>query len=116
MFLPLYCLSLALLALAPQGGSIILIAAGVFQGFYTLSFVTSNAMRAEIMPISLLGSWGGLLGLFSGIVGIIVPVSAGFIWSIISPVSVLMLLIVSVAIGGAVLTTMPETLKMAREL
>jgi hypothetical protein len=68
------------------------------------------------MPISLLGSWGGLLGLFGGIVGIIVPVSAGVIWNSVSPLAVLALLIVSVIIGGAVLTTIPETLKMIREI
>ena len=93
-----------------------LILAGVFQGFYMLGMVTGNAMRAEIVPISLLGSWGGLLGLFGGIVGIIVPISAGFIWNAISPVSVLMLLVVATIVAGAVLTSMPETLKMKREI
>jgi hypothetical protein len=93
-----------------------LIASGVFQGFYMLGMVTGNAMRAEIVPISLLGSWGGLLGLFGGIVGIIVPISAGFIWNAVSPLSVLLLLVASTIVGGAVLTTMPETLRMKREI
>jgi MFS family permease len=114
--LPLYCLSLVLLALAPEGASWMLIASGVFQGFYMLGMVTGNAMRAEIVPISLLGSWGGLLGLFGGIVGIIVPISAGFIWNAVSPLSVLLLLVASTIVGGAVLTTMPETLRMKREI
>ena len=114
--LPLYCMSLVILALAPSGPSWMLILAGVFQGFYMLGMVTGNAMRAEIVPISLLGSWGGLLGLFGGIVGIIVPISAGFIWNAISPVSVLMLLVVDTIVAGAVLTSMPETLKMKREI
>ena len=114
--LPLYCLSLVLLALAPEGTSWMLIASGVFQGFYMLGMVTGNAMRAEIVPISLLGSWGGLLGLFGGIVGIIVPISAGFIWNAVSPLSVLLLLVASTIVGGAVLTTMPETLRMKREI
>jgi MFS family permease len=116
MCIPLYALSLVLLAIAPEGNTIMLIAAGVFQGFYMLGMVTGNAMRAEIVPISLLGSWGGLLGLCGGIVGIIVPITAGFIWNMISPLSVLILLICSVLVGGAVLTTMPETLKMKREV
>jgi len=114
--LPLYCLSLILLAIAPVGESWMLIASGVFQGFYMLGMVTGNAMRAEIVPISLLGSWGGLLGLFGGIVGIVVPVSAGWIWNVAGPASVLTLLIASTVVGGAVLTTMPETLKMKREI
>lgn len=114
--LPLYGLSLGLLTIAPEGNSLVLIAAGVFQGFYMLGMVTGNAMRAEIVPISLLGSWGGLLGLFGGIVGIIVPVSAGFIWNALSPLSVLLLLVASVVVGGLVLTTMPETLRMKREI
>jgi MFS family permease len=114
--LPLYCLSLILLALAPEGGSIMLIVSGVFQGFYMLGMVTANAIRAELVPISLLGSWGGLLGLFGGIVGIIVPISAGFLWNAINPLSVLLLLIASAALAAVVLSTMPETLKMKREI
>jgi MFS family permease len=114
--LPLYCMSLVILALAPAGASWMLILAGVFQGFYMLGMVTGNAMRAEIVPISLLGSWGGLLGLFGGIVGIIVPISAGLIWNAISPLSVLILLVAATIVAGAVLTTMPETLKMKREI
>ncbi len=114
--LPLYCLSLVLLAIAPIGATWLLVASGVFQGFYTLGMVTGNAMRAEIVPISLLGSWGGLLGLFGGIVGIIVPITAGFIWNSISPISILLLLVSTTVLGGAGLTTMPETLKMKREI
>jgi MFS family permease len=116
MCIPLYCLSLVLLAIAPEGNSVMLIASGVFQGFYMLGMVTGNAIRAEIVPISLLGSWGGLLGLFGGVVGIIVPITAGYIWNMISPLSVLLLLICSAIVGGAVLTTMPETLKMERKI
>ena len=114
--IPLYCLSLVFLALAPVGNSLMLILAGVFQGFYTLGSVTGNAIRAEIVPISLLGSWGGLLGLFTGFVGIIVPVTAGYIWGVINPLSVLLMLSASVIVAGAVLTTMPESLKLRREL
>jgi len=116
MCLPLYCLSLVLLALAPEGNSAMLIAAGVFQGFYMLGMVTGNAIRAEIVPISLLGSWGGLLGLFGGIVGIIVPITAGYIWTVINPLSVLVLLIGSTIVAGMILTTMPETLKIERKI
>jgi MFS family permease len=116
MCLPLYCLSLVLLAIAPEGNSAMLIASGVFQGFYMLGMVTGNAIRAEIVPISLLGSWGGLLGLFGGIVGIIVPITAGYIWTAINPLSVLVLLIGSTIVAGMVLTTMPETLKMERKI
>ncbi|MGD0803742.1 MAG: MFS transporter [Candidatus Bathyarchaeia archaeon] len=114
--IPLYCLSLVLLATAPVGNSLMLIAAGVFQGFYVLGSVTGNAIRAEIVPISLLGSWGGLLGLFGGFVGIIVPITAGFIWGAVSPLSVLLLLVASTIIAGAVLITVPESLKLEREI
>jgi MFS family permease len=110
--MPLYALSLVLLAIAPVGGSFILLLAGVFQGFYTLGIVTGNAMRAELVPINLLGSWSGLLGLFGGVVGIIVPTSAGLLWNYISPTSVLLLLIVSTALSGGALATIPETLNL----
>ncbi len=110
--MPLYALSLVLLAIAPVGGSLMLILAGVFQGFYTLGIVTGNAMRAELVPISLLGSWSGLLGLFSGVVGIIVPISAGLLWNVVNPTSVLLMLIASTVLAGGALATIPETLNL----
>lgn len=110
--LPLFSLSLILLAFAPESSPVMLIAAGVFQGFYVLAIVTGNAMRAELVPIHLLGSWSGLLGLFGGIVGIIIPVSAGLLWNAVNPASVLILLILSQAIAACVLFTIPETLKL----
>jgi MFS family permease len=112
--LPLYCASLVILALAPVGNSYMLILSGIFQGFYMLGMVTGNAMRAELVPISLLGSWSGLLGLFGGVVGIIVPISAGILWNSIQPTSVLVFLLAATALGGIVLTSIPETLKLKK--
>ncbi|MCX6641943.1 MAG: MFS transporter [Candidatus Bathyarchaeota archaeon] len=112
----LFCISPLLLAVAPEGNSLLLIVAGVFQGFYMLGMVTGNAIRAEIVPISLLGSWGGILGFFGGIVGMIVPVTAGYIWSTVNPQGVLILIAGGALIGAAVLTTVPESLNMAREI
>jgi len=113
--LPLYCLSLVVLYLAPVAGAVPLMAAGVFQGFYTLGIVTGNAIRAEIVPIGLLGSWSGLLGLFGGIVGIIVPISAGLLWNVLSPSYVIAVLVVSQLAASAVLLTVPESLGLKRE-
>lgn len=113
---PLFCLSLVLLAIAPEGNSFMLIVAGIFQGFYMLGMVTGNAIRAEIVPISLLGSWGGMLGVFAGVVGMIVPVTAGYIWASFSPIGVLLLIAGGAIIGAAVLTTVPETLNLTREI
>jgi hypothetical protein len=73
-----------------------------------LSSVAESVVRAREL--------GDLRGLFGGIVGIIVSISAGFIWKAISPVSVYMLLVAATIVAGAVLTTMPETLKMKREI
>jgi Na+/melibiose symporter-like transporter len=112
--LPLYCASLVILAFAPVGNSLLLLLSGVFQGFYMLGMVTGNAMRAELVPISLLGSWSGLLGLFGGVVGIIVPISAGVLWNSIQPTSVLVFLIAATALGGVVLTSIPETLRLKK--
>ena len=110
--LPLYCASLVILALAPVGNSPMLLLAGIFQGFYMLGIVIGNAIRAELVPIALLGSWSGLLGLFGGIVGIVVPISAGLLWNAINPTSVLSFLLSATAVGGLVLTVIPETLKL----
>ncbi len=114
--LPLYCLSLVVLYYAPEAGTIPLIVAGTLQGFYTLGIVTGNAIRAEIVPIGLLGSWSGLLGLFGGVVGIIIPVSAGLLWNALSPAYVIAILVTSQLAASAVLLTVPESLRLKREV
>ena len=105
----LHCLSLALLIYAPD--STLLLASAVLQGFLTLGMVTQGAMSAELVPISLLGRWYGLLGFFRGLVSVAAPAVGGMVWSSIGPVYVFILLIATELLKLLILVGVPETLK-----
>ena len=113
MTMPIYCLSLLILAFAPD--STALLVSGVLQGFYTLGVVTQVAMTAELVPIPLLGRWWGILGLFRGVISVFAPIFAGVIWSTIDPSHVLFFMILTQLLSIPLLSTMPETLKVKRK-
>jgi MFS family permease len=106
---PLYVLSYILLLIADS--PFLLLLSGLFQGFAMLVFITENAIAAELMPLQLLGSWYGLLGLFRGLASVAGPLLGGFIWSSLNPSALFYLLIVVWAVKIMLLTTMPETLR-----
>lgn len=66
--IPLYCISLLILVYAQN--TMILLVSGVLQGFYLLSAVTQGAITAELIPVSLLGRWYGVLNLFRGVASV----------------------------------------------
>ena len=108
--MPIYCLSLLILAFALD--STALLVSGVLQGFYMLGAVTRAAMTAELVPMPLLGRWWGILGLFRGVIGLFAPIFAGVIWSAIDPSHVLFFMILTQLLSIPLLSTMPETLKV----
>jgi MFS family permease len=110
---PLYCASLLLLIYASD--STMLLASGVFQGFFMLSAVTQGAMTAELVPTPLLGRWHGLLGLVRGVITVLAPVIGGALWGSISPESVFFFLIATQLLKFLILMTVPETLRTSRE-
>jgi len=106
---PLYALSYVLLLYADSPFWLLL--SGLFQGFAMLTFITENAMTAEVIPLQLLGSWFGLLGLFRGLASVAGPLLGGLVWTSLSPSAVFYLLIVVGAMKLLLLTAMPETLR-----
>lgn len=107
---PIYSLSYVLLLCAQSPSWIIL--SGVFQGFFMLVMITENAMSAELVPLQLMGSWFGLLGLFRGLAGVAGPFLGGLIWSSLGPDQVLISIIILEAMKLALLMlAIPETLK-----
>jgi MFS family permease len=106
---PLYCVSFLLLIMAPNAS--ILIASGVFQGFFTLAGVTQAALAAELVPTAWLGRWYGALGLFRGIVSVVTPAIGGLIWNLAGPNYVFVFLAGTQVLKLLILTTIPETLK-----
>ena len=108
--IPLYCTSILFLIYA-QNTTMLLIS-GVLQGFYLLSGVTHGAITAELLPISLLGRWYGILNLFRGLASVIAPIIGGLIWSTMGP-NYVFFLIIFIEMSKFIILwlTVPETLR-----
>ena len=108
--IPLYCTSILFLIYA-QNTTMLLIS-GVLQGFYLLSGVTQGAITAELLSVSLLGRWYGILNLFRGLASIVAPIIGGSIWSTIGPNYVfLFIILIEMSKLTILWLTIPETLR-----
>jgi len=89
-----------------------LLISGVLQGFYLLSAVTQGAITAELLPVSLLGRWYGILNLFRGLASIVAPIIGGSIWITIGP-NYVFLFIIFIEISKLIVLwlAIPETLR-----
>lgn len=107
---PLLYASRLVLVLAPSPEYLVL--SGVLQGFYTISFIVQGSMTAELVPISSMGRWIGVIGLFNGLISIPAPVIGGLIWKHVNPAYVFLVpLAIDLLLRIPTLTTIPETLK-----
>ncbi len=108
--IPLYSTSILFLIYA-QNTTMLLIS-GVLQGFYLLSGVTQGAITAELLPVSLLGRWYGVLNFFRGLASIVAPIIGGSIWSVIGP-NYVFLFIILIEMSKLIILwlTIPETLR-----
>jgi len=106
---PLWYASNLLLAFSP--GPITLVLSAVFLAFYSISSGATNAMTLELLPLEQQGRWGGLLGLFTGLVTIPAPIIGGLIWRELGPMYVFVIPIVfDLLFRVPLLATVPETL------
>ena len=105
---PLYCLGLILLGSSPS--DLFTVIAGAMGGFAMLSGVTESSMTVELVPRELLGSWFGLLGLFTGLVSFAGPIIGGYVWGL-DPIWVLYLLAATQVAKLVILRTMPGKTK-----
>jgi MFS family permease len=108
--IPLYCTSIFLLVYAQD--TTMLLISGVLQGFFLLSAVTQGAMTAELVPVSFLGKWYGILNLSGGLASISAPILGGFIWSTIGP-SYVFFFVIGLEISKLLILwlAVPETLR-----
>jgi MFS family permease len=104
---PLYCLSLVLLVVAPN--DLVLILAGALNGFFMLGAITQAAIRIELVPREMLGSWNGLNSLSRGLVNIAAPIIGGFLWMSLGPEYVFYFLIATQVVKLGVLWTIPSS-------
>lgn len=106
---PLTYLSNLLLILAP--GPKVLLLAGFFFGFYTISTAVVNAMAAELVPKEQMGRWIGILSLVRGLLSVPMPVLAGVLWNTLGPVYVFVVaILIDLLLRIPLLLSVPETL------
>lgn len=106
----LYCLSILLLISAQN--TPMLLVSGILQGFYTISAVTQGAITAELIHVSLLGRWYGIINIFRGIARITGPILGAVIWSVLGPNYVFFSIILLEVSNMAILwLKIPETLR-----
>jgi MFS family permease len=86
---PLWYVSNLLLVYAD--GPIMLIASAMLLVFNTISTGATGAMTMELIPVEQQGKWGGLLGLFTGIITIPAAIFGGLIWERLGPAYVFLI-------------------------
>ena len=107
---PLWYASNLLLAFSP--GPITLVLSSALLAFYTISSGATSAMTMELLPLEQQGRWGGLLGLFAGLLTIPAPIIGGLIWRELGPIYVFLIPIVfDLVFRIPLLATVPETLE-----
>ncbi|TRO49070.1 MFS transporter [Candidatus Bathyarchaeota archaeon] len=104
---PFYCLALVLLVVSPN--DVVLILAGLLNGFFMLGAITQAAIGLELVPREMLGSWNGLNSLSRGLVSIAAPVIGGLIWASLGPEYIFYFLIATQAVKLGILWTIPSS-------
>lgn len=103
----LACLSYVTLIFAPSNS--ILLVAGFLNGFTMLIGQTQTAIGVDLVPAKYMGSWFGILGFFRGLVSIVSPIICGYIWEVVNPSSVFVLLIGTQLVAMVILLTVPTS-------
>ena len=104
---PFYCLALVLLVVAPS--DLVLILAGLLNGFFMLGAITQAAIGLELVPREMLGSWNGLNSLSRGVVNIVAPIIGGLLWASLGPEYVFYFLIATQVVKLGILWTIPSS-------
>ena len=104
---PFYCLALVLLVVSPS--NLVLILAGLLNGFFMLGAITQAAIGLELVPREMLGSWNGLNSLCRGLVNIAAPIIGGLLWASLGPEYVFYFLIATQVVKLGILWTIPSS-------
>lgn len=109
---PLSCTANLVLILSPTPELLML--SGILLGFQMIMRIAIiGAMSAELVPISCLGRWRGILGLLGGVASVLAPIIGGMIWESLGPAYVFLLPIaVELFVRVPLLASIPETLKL----
>ncbi len=108
---PLWYASNLLLVFSP--GPITLVLSAALLAFYSISSGATSAMTLEVVSLEQQGRWGGLLGLFAGLVTIPAPLLGGLIWRELGPMYVFLIpIVLDLLLRVPLLATVPETLEL----
>jgi MFS family permease len=112
---PLFWASNLMLIWAPSHA--FLIVAGVLQGFIFVNMVLTGAMAFELVPAGHMGRWVGCMRFSRMLLAAGAALLAGFIWDRFGPHYIFLLVIgLDVLVRVPLLISMPETLKLQRQL
>jgi MFS family permease len=107
--IPLFWISNLLLILA--NSPVLLVTAGILQGFYYIGSPVVAAIERELVPSEQMGRWVGINRFFRMILSAILALSAGVIWDRIGPQYIFILFVgIDLLIRIPLLISLPETL------
>ena len=107
--IPLFWLSNLILIWAAS--PVLLIIAGVLQGFYFIGAPVVAAIERELVPPEQMGRWIGINRGFKMILSAILALTAGVIWDRIGPQYIFLLFVaVDLLVRIPLLVSLPETL------
>jgi len=109
MIIPMFWLSNLLLVFSPS--PILLVVAGVLQGFYYIASPLTATIQREIVPQELMGRWIGLNRFVSAFFSAFIALISGFIYDGLGPQYVFLIFVgIDALIRMPLLMSMPETL------
>jgi len=106
------CYAANLFLIFATGPSMVL-AAGFFFGFNSISVGIASAMTAEMMPKAQMGRWIGTINLVKGLIAIPAPLIGGLLWERVAPEYVFVFaIVIDVLIRLPLLFLVRETLHL----
>jgi MFS family permease len=109
--IPGFCASCLVLVWAPS--PIFLILAGAMQSFFFLGGPIAAAMERELVPVSHMGRWIGILRVVRMLTVAVMVIVAGLIWDHVGPMFVFLAFVaIDMSVRLPLLVTMPETLEI----
>lgn len=106
---PLFWLSIVVLLWSPH--PLLVVAAGVLQGFYYISMPIAGAMERELVPAEHMGRWLGIVRFFKLLALAVLTFAAGLIWDRFGPAYVFLTFVaLDLVVKMPLLVSMPETL------
>ena len=108
---PLFWASILILVWAPH--PLLVVAAGVLQGFYYIASPIGAAMERELVPPEQMGRWLGIARFFKMIALAALTLASGLIWDRFGPAYVFFAFVgLDVLVRMPLLVSMPETLRL----